>query len=118
MATDITVHRYSISFGTDGACMWTPTATAITVVQPYQEEYDIIVAFRTAYAKADFVERLILVEDLFVFLLRRPAFLQVHPVFTVSVYKLSREILLIREALAIHSVCRMMRALCRYYLPR
>ena len=115
MATDSTVHRYSISFGTDGACTWTPSAV-IVPSQPYQEEYDVVIAFRAAYAKAEFVERLILVENLFVFLLRRPAFLQVHPHFTASVHKLCQHILCTREALAIHSVCRMMRGLCRYYM--
>jgi len=77
---------------------------------PYAEVYEEIARFQVRVGNADFVEQLIMVEDLMCRLMRESAFLREHVTFTLWIIKLCFVIETNPGALAIHSTARIMRA--------
>jgi hypothetical protein len=115
------VYCYSISISTEGGVEWKPQTEIDAIIpsieltpleaHPYDDVYAEIARFQVRVGNADFVEQLILVEDLMCRLMREIAFLREHVPFTLWLIKLCFVIETTPGALAIHSTARIMRAL-------
>jgi hypothetical protein len=118
MTTDVA--HYSISITAGGAVEWKPQTEIDAIIpsieltpletHPYYEVYEEIARFQVRVENADFVEQLILVEDLLCRLMRESAFLREHVPFTLWIIKLCFMIETNPGALAIHGTARIMRA--------
>jgi hypothetical protein len=90
------VYRYTIQLDATGGCSWEPTGTvrideeppAVVTLHPYQPIYDQLQHVRRSWTSAEYMDRLILLEDLFDLLIGTPQFLVDNPPVTKEVIQI------------------------------
>ena len=86
------VYRYTIELGPNGDCAWTPTTAVsfnespqVVVFDPHQAIYDLISRVRSTFSTIGLQERLALLEELFVALIKSPDFLAANTEFATEI---------------------------------